>query len=469
MRKSGGEEPPKNKNKKNTTQEHQKTKKPQKKEKNMQILDHNLKAYKALIKSFKKANRACIVHPTGLGKSYIAYQLIADNPDSTFLVLTSLKKVEEKWREELKAEGIVGDEKDEWSEGIEEERRIKVENREIKIKGGKVKVHTDIYMNLNSESYHNLDYIILDEFHRCGAREWSKQITLLLSNNPQAKVLGLSATPVRSLDGNRDMSQELFYGNIAHEISLKKAIKDGLLAAPEYYAAVYSFKADIEKLERRLGERKNVRAEKLIQQAKNCMENSDGLKEIFSTYMREDGKYLAFCTSQEHLAKIMEGAKEWFPKGTRLYKYYANLRSSKEYDDFIHDNDKGIKVLFSIEMLGEGIHNPDVDGCIMFRPTESHIIYLQQLGRVLHVNGAKKPQVFDIVNNAASLTVLESDFKERNGLKKVLGENDISFIITPKQRDIMRIISDIKAALDMPEYFCYLVNNGLTPKIAVKP
>lgn len=53
----------------------------------MQILDHNLIAYKALIKSFKKANRACIVHPTGLGKSYIAYQLIADNPDATFLVL----------------------------------------------------------------------------------------------------------------------------------------------------------------------------------------------------------------------------------------------------------------------------------------------------------------------------------------------------------------------------------------------
>ena len=53
----------------------------------MQILDHNLKAYKALIKSFKKANRACIVHRTGLRKSYIAYQLIADNPDSTFLVL----------------------------------------------------------------------------------------------------------------------------------------------------------------------------------------------------------------------------------------------------------------------------------------------------------------------------------------------------------------------------------------------
>ena len=82
----------------------------------MQILEHNLKAYKALIKSFKKANRACIVHPTGLGKSNIAYQLIADNPDSTFLVLTSLKKIEEKWKEELREEGIVGDEKSEASE-----------------------------------------------------------------------------------------------------------------------------------------------------------------------------------------------------------------------------------------------------------------------------------------------------------------------------------------------------------------
>ena len=185
------------------------------------------------------------------------------------------------------------------------------------------------------------------------------------------------------------------------------------------------------------------------------MENSDGLKEMFSTYMREDEKHLAFCTSQEHLTKIMEGAKEWFPEGTHLYKYYANLRSSKEYDDFIRNNDKGIKVLLSIEMLNEGIHNPDVDGYIMFRPTESHIIYLQQLGHVLHVNGEKKPQVFDIVNNAASLTVLESGFKERNGSKKEPRENDITFIITPKQRDIMRIISDIKEALDDPLEYRY--------------
>ena len=65
-----------NHTKQEKTHKHQKTKTrknnkktPQGVAEKMQILDHNLKAYKALIKSFKKANRACIVHPTGLTSS----------------------------------------------------------------------------------------------------------------------------------------------------------------------------------------------------------------------------------------------------------------------------------------------------------------------------------------------------------------------------------------------------------------
>ena len=87
MQKKNTKEHTKHQNKPPNTRKSNKKKTPQGVAEKMQILDHNLKAYKALIKSFKKANRACIVHPTGLGKSYIDYQLIADNPDSTCLVL----------------------------------------------------------------------------------------------------------------------------------------------------------------------------------------------------------------------------------------------------------------------------------------------------------------------------------------------------------------------------------------------
>ena len=62
--------------------------------------------------------------------------------------------------------------------------------------------------------------IILDEFHRCGAKAWGQGAANLLKVYPQAMVLGLSATAIRYLDNQRDMSDELFDGNIASEMTL---------------------------------------------------------------------------------------------------------------------------------------------------------------------------------------------------------------------------------------------------------
>ena len=51
---------------------------------NMDILfEHNRKAYKSAVSMMEKTGRAAIIHPTGTGKSFIAFQLCADNPDKT--------------------------------------------------------------------------------------------------------------------------------------------------------------------------------------------------------------------------------------------------------------------------------------------------------------------------------------------------------------------------------------------------
>lgn len=63
------------------------------------------------------------------------------------------------------------------------------------------------------------DYIILDEFHRCGAAEWGKSVRKLLEAYPKAKRLGLSATNIRYLDNQRNMAEELFEGNINNKIN----------------------------------------------------------------------------------------------------------------------------------------------------------------------------------------------------------------------------------------------------------
>lgn len=53
-------------------------------------------------------------------------------------------------------------------------------------------------------------------------------------------------------------------------------------------------------------------------------------------------------------------------------------------------------------MLNEGLHVDNTDGIVMLRPTDSHVIFLQQLGRALSVKNEWRPLVIDIVNNINS-------------------------------------------------------------------
>lgn len=63
-------------------------------------------------------------------------------------------------------------------------------------------------MNMSDEEINTIrpDYIILDEFHRCGAEMWGLEVKSLLTIYSDVPVLGLSATAIRYLDNQRDMS-----------------------------------------------------------------------------------------------------------------------------------------------------------------------------------------------------------------------------------------------------------------------
>ena len=65
----------------------------------------------------------------------------------------------------------------------------------------------------------DFDYILIDEFHHAGAIQWEGKVKHLLEDNPNAKVVGFSATPER-MDG-RDM-RSLFYNDVASEMDMLK-------------------------------------------------------------------------------------------------------------------------------------------------------------------------------------------------------------------------------------------------------
>ena len=78
------------------------------------------------------------------------------------------------------------------------------------------------------------------------------------------------------------------------------------------------------------------------------------------------------------------------------------------FNSFNSSRSPSLKLLFSVDMLNEGIHVVDVDGVILFRPTVSPIIYKQQIGRALSSTATKQPLIIDLVNNFEGLRSVAS-------------------------------------------------------------
>ncbi len=187
------------------------------------------------------------------------------------------------------------------------------------------------------------EYIVLDEFHRAGAKMWGQGVQRLLECFPRVPVLGLSATNVRYLDNQRDMADELFDGNVASEMTLGEAIVRGILNPPKYILSLFSYKNDLEKYQSRvqLAKSKAVRdkCEDYLEALRRALDKAEGMDEIFRKHMPDrQGKYLVFCSNIEHMDEMIDKVPEWFGKvdtNPHVYRAYsADPFTSKVLEDF---------------------------------------------------------------------------------------------------------------------------------------
>ncbi len=180
---------------------------------------HNEEACRAVQKLLAAEGRAAVVHPTGTGKSMIAFRLAQLQPERRFLWLSP-------------------------SEYIVHTQMENVRQADPEADFSSIQFMTYArLMLLSQETLDELrpDTIILDEFHRCGAEMWGAGVMRLLERYPQAQLFGLSATKIRYLDHQRDMVDELFDGHIVSEMSLGEAVVRGILPAPRYVTTVYQY------------------------------------------------------------------------------------------------------------------------------------------------------------------------------------------------------------------------------------
>ncbi len=404
----------------------------------LNLFSHNKAAYEAVINLLEEAGKAAVIHPTGTGKSFVAFELAMENPDKNLLWLAPNEYIYKTQQESL-AKLVQAGANASTPRAIPTPTLIQHSAGIETAAASNITFMTYQKLMLNEESISKLcpDYIILDEFHRCGAAEWGKSVSKLIAAFPKAKILGLSATNIRYLDNNRNMADELFDGNIASEMTLGEAIVRKILPSPEYVVSIYSYKEEIEKLEKAVAKQSPAKHsetttwqckenEELLSQLKRNLENAAGLPEIFCRHMkRKNGKYIVFCADKEHMAEMIKKSGEWFSlvdKEPHVYGvYYDNPETSKDFAAFKEDKSEHLKLLYCIDMLNEGVHVEDIDGVILLRPTVSPILYLQQIGRCLSTGGNREPVIFDIVNNFENIYSIDTIKAEMEEAFEVVG------------------------------------------------
>ena len=359
----------------------------------IKLYEHNKEAYENVKKHLENSNKTCVIHPTGTGKSFISLKFLFDNKDKKCLFMAPTDAIVEQIKTHIIDSGLTMDD---------------FPNLEFCLYASADKIKENKY-----------DYIVFDEFHRIGADIWGSNVKTLIDNNKNSKILGVSATPIRYLDDNRNMADEIFDNDIASHLTLAEAIVKKILPTPNYIGSIISLQSDIDKIQKQIDNYVNKEEakeyQKILDKAKKMLENSDGLDEIFNKNIQnKNGKFIVFCRNYDHMIEMEEKCKEWFKKvnsNIEISDVYANRGkeiNKSSIKTFEENNNDALKLLFSIEMLNEGLHVKDIDGVVMFRPTESPIIYLQQLGRALSVGHNKHPLVFDIVNNFSSLDYIRN-------------------------------------------------------------
>ena len=226
--------------------------------------------------------------------------------------------------------------------------------------------------------------IILDECHRTGADSYQKIIEYF---KPEF-LLGMSASPER---GDKFDVFKLFDHNIACEIRLQQALENDLLC-PFHYFGISDLSIDGE-----INDVSNFRHLTSDKRVKHIMERAE-----YYGYSGERVKGLIFCSTKKEAAEL---SRKFNETGRYATVMLCGENSQEEREAAIErlvatSHPEKLDYIFTVDIFNEGVDIPEINQVILLRPTESPIIFVQQLGRGLRkAEGKEFVIVIDFIGN----------------------------------------------------------------------
>lgn len=232
----------------------------------------------------------------------------------------------------------------------------------------------------------HFDYIVVDEVHRAGADTYKK----VLDYFKPKFLLGMTATPERT--DNADIFKTFDY-NIAYEIRLNQALSENMLV-PFHYHGISELVVDGKVLDELSDFRLLVSEERV----KHILHYAD-------FYGCDAGrvKGLVFCSKIEEAQALANSFCEHGKKAIALTGASSEVERSNAIERLESDDiaeEEQLDYIFTVDIFNEGVDIPAVNQIILLRPTQSAIIFVQQLGRGLRKSENKRYlEVIDFIGN----------------------------------------------------------------------
>ncbi len=389
-----------------------------------------------------KDNRfTSLILPTGGGKSFVALAQLMEHQNEEILYLAPQNEILEQMKDYI----------------------IKYIHGPVNTLGkSKDELVAEIFPNIKFATYPGLlskeneelikkqyGFIVLDELHRTGAKEWGNKLDELIENQTEeSKVLGITATPRRDVDGinmANEMAEKLGYTNrdavngkhVAMNMSLINAIRMGLVINPKIVSCEYTLQTDgsLDNLKEKIDSIEDVktRNEELekYEKLRRSVSDAKGIEQILQENVKQGGKYLVFLPlienlededgniigrkkGKERIAEYEKQIMEYFkdsdikPSFHSMLGEYGDKENERRLSEFQSKDTDETEFMLVINKANEGLHLEKLDGIIWLRAMDenSRILYLQQLGRIISaedldnpIKEEDRPIAIDLVNN----------------------------------------------------------------------
>lgn len=393
------------------------------------VFDHNAALYLQLEENMATKNKALVVLGTGLGKTTTGLQYLK-NHNIRALVLGPNNLIKNGW-----------DQHPEYCD-------------------------TMTYQAF-SNHYNEIDYskygcVILDEVHHAGydeelgkgAKVWGKAINYLVDNN--IKILGLTATPDRT-DGIM-LGQTLFKDAVCKGLSIEEGIRDGILYPFSYITSIYDTSGITEELKDQ-GYEDDEEYVKLRGQLDLALNNLPTIPTTLLKYMPHNNrKGIIFVQDIEDMGRALKIFREAFSQEeVHVLHSKQSTTEQNESREWFKKTNKGY--LMAVNMITEGAHYDGVNTLIMFRRTDSYLLYTQQLGRIITLTIKNNPEaiVFDLVNNINSIKYNDrtsrrykepADKELLKILREIKNSKSAQIIIANETQDIVERLEKLKDYTD---------------------